>query len=86
MDPSIQQIVTSPNFYKVILFSGGIFIAALAIVAGCIRSIVASRANERVRREIAAYIAEGAMTPEQGERILRGGGRERASSTCGWGC
>lgn len=32
--------------------------------------------QERTRREIAAYIAEGTMTPEQGERLLRAG-RER---------
>ncbi|HRP62351.1 MAG TPA: hypothetical protein PK400_03580 [Phycisphaerales bacterium] len=27
--------------------------------------------RERTRREIAAYIAEGSMRPEQGERLLR---------------
>ncbi|MEM1166552.1 MAG: hypothetical protein AAGI30_09720 [Planctomycetota bacterium] len=36
-----------------------------------ITSMVASRAAERTRREIAAYIAEGTMTPEQGERLLK---------------
>lgn len=29
--------------------------------------------RERTRREIAAYIAEGTMTPEQGERLLKAG-------------
>ncbi len=27
--------------------------------------------RERTRREVAAYIAEGSLTPEQGERLLR---------------
>jgi hypothetical protein len=30
-------------------------------------------ARERTRREIAAYIAEGTMTPEQGERLMKAG-------------
>lgn len=42
-----------------------------------IRSIMVTQARERTRREIAAYIAEGSMTPEHGERLMqagRGGG------------
>jgi hypothetical protein len=30
-----------------------------------------SISRERTRREIAAYIAEGSMTPEQGERLMK---------------
>mgnify|MGYP000750369668 CR=1 FL=1 len=36
-------------------------------------AIVASVARERTRREIAAYIAEGSMTPEQGEKLMKAG-------------
>jgi len=32
--------------------------------------------RERTKREVAAYIAEGSMTPEQGERLLRAGARQ----------
>lgn len=31
--------------------------------------------REKSRREIAAYIAEGSMTPEQGEKLMRSGER-----------
>lgn len=31
---------------------------------------------EKSRREIAAYIAEGSMTPEQGERLLNAGAKD----------
>lgn len=48
-------------------------VAIVAIVSGCIKSIVSSVARERSRREIAAYIAEKAMTPEEGERLLAAG-------------
>lgn len=40
------------------------------VVLGTIESMVKSISHERSRREIAAYIAEGSMTPEQGERLL----------------
>lgn len=46
-------------------------IAITAIVARMISSIVKTRARERSRREIAAYIAEGSMTAEQGEKLMR---------------
>lgn len=36
-------------------------------------SVMRTMAQERTRREIAAYIAEGNMTPEQGERLMRAG-------------
>ena len=44
------------------------------ILVGGIRKAMAASAQERSRREIAAYIAEGSMTPEQGERLMNAGG------------
>ena len=56
---------------------------AVIVVVGSITSAIAGvikhTATERTRREIAAYIAEGTMTPEQGERLLTATGR---SSDC----
>jgi len=48
-------------------------IAITAIVAGAIKSVVTANARERSRREIAAYIAEGSMTPDQGEKLMKAG-------------
>lgn len=57
-------------------------IGMLGIIGGVIVTIVLIRsitgvfrthARERSRREIAAFIAEGSMTPEQGERLMRAG-------------
>ncbi len=36
-----------------------------------VTSILSIQSRERSRREIAAYIAEGSLTPEQGERLMR---------------
>jgi hypothetical protein len=55
------------------LFVIGGTIAIIAIICGAITSVVKTLATERTRREIAAYIAEKSMTPEQGERLMIAG-------------
>lgn len=54
------------GFWAVI---GGV--AMIGILCGTISSVFKTRARERSRREIAAYIAEGSMTAEQGEKLMR---------------
>jgi hypothetical protein len=39
-------------------------------------SVLKTFARERTRREIAAFIAEGSMSPEQGERLMRAGSKD----------
>lgn len=63
----LDQLFHPANFIWFMMAS----IAISAIVMGCLSSIVRSITRERTRREIAAYIAEGSMTPEQGERLLK---------------
>ena len=48
-------------------------VGMVGIVAGTIRSAYCTRCREQSRREIAAYIAEGSMSPEQGERLMAAG-------------
>ena len=52
-------------------------VIALAIVCKMITKIATGLSRERSRREIAAYIAEGSMTPDDGVRLL---GEDRQSS------
>ena len=54
------------------LLVGGV-IAVIAILSGAARSIIKTRSRERSRSEIAAYIAEGSMSPEDGERLMKAG-------------
>lgn len=60
----------SGDLVKVIAVAGGILIALLAILMGSLKSISTSRARERTKREIAAYIAEGSITAAEGERLI----------------
>lgn len=41
------------------------------ITAATIHAMFKRGCYERSRREIAAYVAEGSMTPEDGERLLK---------------
>ncbi|MEL7472685.1 MAG: hypothetical protein AAGK04_05145 [Planctomycetota bacterium] len=45
----------------------GLVAIVFCTITGCIKQC----ARERTRREIAAYIAEGSMQPDQGERLIR---------------
>ena len=52
-----------------------IAVISLAVLANslikAVTSILDTQAKERSRREIAAYIAEGSLSAEQGERLVR---------------
>ena len=48
---------------------GGCILAGMAFKS--LTAIFTTSSRERSRREIAAYIAEGSMTPDQGERLIR---------------
>jgi hypothetical protein len=71
----LNRLTDSQTLFMLV---GGL-VALSAIVAGCIKSVVGSITRERTRREIAAYIAEKSMTPEEGERLMAAGGRK---TTC----
>lgn len=49
---------------------GGFVVAIIAIIFGAIQRMTVTNERQKSLREIAAYIAEGSMTPEQGERLL----------------
>lgn len=56
-----------------IIFALGGAVAMLGIICATIKNITRTKAREQTRREIAAYIAEGSMTPEQGEKLMASG-------------
>jgi len=75
MSDALMKIVDNEPgmLIPILMFAIGGIIAIVAIVFGSLKSLVHSREQERTRREIAAYIAEGSMTPEDGHRILTAG-------------
>lgn len=62
------------EFFDVLAGNGWLIVASvfsLWIVCATAESIVKAFGREKTKREIAAYIAEGSMSPEEGERIIR---------------
>ena len=54
----------------ILAIGGGVALGVLAILAGVVWSALEARFREQSRREIAAYVAEGTISPEDAERLL----------------
>lgn len=59
------------DMIPIIAIIAGCSVAGIAIIFGCLQAISSRKQREQSRREIAAYVAEGSMTPEDAEKILR---------------
>lgn len=57
----------------IIAIVGGVAVWIINTIMWTIKETHATKQREQSRREIAAYIAEGTMTPEQGERLMAAG-------------
>jgi len=57
----------------IIAMGGGIVIAIVGMISTTIRKSLATKAHEESRREIAAYVAEGSMTPDDAYKLLSAG-------------
>ncbi|MBS0196121.1 MAG: hypothetical protein JSR77_05130 [Planctomycetes bacterium] len=71
-DAELMRMLVREDVLIPALMAGSVvLIVAVRTVGGVIKSV----SRERSRREIAAFIAEGTMTPEQGERLMKAGDR-----------
>lgn len=73
----MNGVVTLANDFRdvipIVAIVFGLTFAAFCMVVGAVKSVMMNRQREQSRREIAAYIAEGSMTPDEGERLLNAG-------------
>lgn len=58
----------------------GCGVAFVWVLCATVHAIVKDRAIERTKRDVAAYVAEGSMTPAEGERIIKA--RPKDASSC----
>ena len=63
----------SGNVALILIFGGAFLTAIISVIAGVTQGILKTRNRERTRQEVAAYVAEGTMTADEGERLLRAG-------------
>jgi hypothetical protein len=80
---AIQQLTTLAGGEEITMLAigGGLMIAIISIIMGTVKSTTRTKEREQSRREIAAYIAEGSMTPEDGRKLMDAGGR-KSSEEC----
>ena len=63
--------LNSDHVPLVIVFGVGGVLGLVGIVFGTICSVTSERQRQQTKREVAAYLAEGSITPEDAERIIR---------------
>ena len=80
MEDIIKEIIDKEELFFVLVIAGSITIIS---IIKAFTKMVGRLAHERTRREVAAYIAEGSMSPEQGERLLAAGKRNNGVNMCG---
>ena len=65
--------IQNDDVFPLIVISIGCGVVVIWMVLTMITTLATRSQTEKSRREIAAYIAEGSMTPEEGERLLKAG-------------
>lgn len=73
MGDLLHEIIDRPHVFLPLLIAGSILLGG---VVKSITAVLTTNSRERTKREIAAYIAEGSMSPEQAEKILRAGNQD----------
>ncbi len=69
MGELVEAMVQRGMGFWLLVGVGIVFVVLIRTTGNVIKSV----SRERTRREIAAYIAEGSMSPEQGERLMKAG-------------
>ncbi len=67
----MESFIESLGEFIVLVIIGSVFIVGMVLKT--ITTLVTNSGREKSRREIAAYIAEGSISPEQGERLMKAG-------------
>jgi hypothetical protein len=79
MNPEFEAVLNFASKNEEVIVMGVLGIVAVFWIAvASLIELVKHVTRERTRREIAAYIAEGSMTPDQGERLLAAGNPDEA--------
>jgi hypothetical protein len=80
MENIIHEIIEKEEILFVIVIALAITVVS---IVKAFTGMIARLAGERTRREVAAYIAEGSMTPEQGEKLLASTKQNNGCDGCG---
>jgi hypothetical protein len=66
----------------VIVITGGLFLGFVHMICKTVRKSAEVKHKEESRREIAAYVAEGSMSPDDAYKLLSAGTDPKKSGCC----
>lgn len=67
------RIIDNDNFLSVMAIGLGCSVGIIAIIAGVAGKVAIAKAREKSRREMAAYVAEGTMAPQDAIALMNAG-------------
>ncbi len=68
-----QNLLREENFVAIVAISMGCLTGMVAIVGCVIGGVMRARARELTKRELAAYVAEGTLDPDQAVAMINAG-------------
>ena len=69
----VAQSASEEYVLKMIALGGGILVMLVWMTLKTLRVVTVKRAAEQTKREIAAYVAEGSITPDEAAKIINAG-------------
>ena len=60
----------------IVAITGAFVMIIIGMVMKTVNNAYETKQREETRREVAAYVAEGSISPDDAERILNAGGRD----------
>jgi len=70
---TLEMVLNNDNIEMFVVFGVGGLIALTAIIGGTISTVFSTRSREATRRELAAYVAEGSITPDDAVAMMNAG-------------
>lgn len=70
----------SKHLMVIVMVSISALIPIIWMIASAARSVAVNREREQSRRELAAYVAEGSMTADEAERLMKASPKRGAAA------
>lgn len=71
----MSPLVLADDAFLIVGAAGGTFVG----VIWAFNEMYKTRCRERTKRDIAAYVAEGSITPQDGARLMRAANKDAAN-------
>lgn len=80
-EDAIMKLVETDMVIPLVAIVLGCLVAIIAIIFTTVKGMVVGKSREQTKRELAAYVAEGTISPDQAVSIINAG--KSSDSACG---